>query len=230
MKIRESIKQIRVGRVANLPGSNVLSAIDKKEAPLPIRLGLSGFDGDEHADQIHHGGPEKAIHFYCAKHYLDWQELGVRAKIGDFGENISLCNVEEKEIFLGDIFSLGTALIQVSQGRQPCWKLNIRFNHPNLALAMQTSGKTGWYGRVVKEGTVGQNAQLVLQRRLQTRWSISDLCRLMYQDTLNLASIESLLKLDYLGSSLRKTLSARLKNKQVEDWSKRLHKINHNSI
>src|SRR5690606_2996352 len=118
-----------------------------------------GHEGDEQADRAVHGGPEKAIHHYARDHYDLW-----RAEIGDhpllhrpgaFGENISTTGLSEEDVCIGDRYRLGTALVEVSQGRQPCWKVDHRFGGLAISAAMVRSRRTGWYYRVIEEGAVG---------------------------------------------------------------------------
>ncbi|ACM00091.1 Pyridoxal kinase [Cereibacter sphaeroides KD131] len=154
------------GRAAPLPGSDVLSGIGKTPVAGPLTLGREGFEGDEQADRRVHGGPEKAVHHYPSDHYESWRaELGDLPAIlapGGFGENLSTAGLTEAEVAVGDTFRLGGALIQVSQGRQPCWKLNHRFGVPDMARRVQLTGRTGWYYRVLEPGTVAPGDRLEL--------------------------------------------------------------------
>ncbi|MBK5933956.1 MOSC domain-containing protein [Rhodovulum imhoffii] len=137
------------GSIAPLPGGDAHSGIDKTPVTRPLALGLEGFEGDEQADRRVHGGVEKAVHHYPFEHYATWRkELGDLAPLtppGAFGENLSSTGLTETTVAVGDIFRLGGALLQVSQGRQPCWKLNLRFDVPDMAQRVQKSGRTGWY-------------------------------------------------------------------------------------
>ena len=224
--ISESIHNIRVGKTRKIPNTDVFSAIAKDIVSSPIFLGENGFEGDEHADTRHHGGPEKAVHFYAGKNYSAWKREDIihsdLLKPGAFGENITLNTVEEKDIFIGDIFQLGEAVIQVSQNRQPCWKLNFRFDYEQMSTSIQENGRTGWYCRVLQEGVVKQGDNLNLLERLQSRWSIQTLNHLMYIDPLNSSLLEGIAGLEYLGKTCRASLTKRLENGAVEDWSSRL--------
>src|SRR5690606_19664067 len=110
------------------PGS--FSAIHKLPRSGKLRVGPHGIDGDEHGDPKVHGGPDKAILHYAYDHYPYW--LGVYdghpllAAPGAFGENISSIGVTEADVCLGDVISCGSTLLQVTQSRQPCWKMNDR--------------------------------------------------------------------------------------------------------
>lgn len=138
------------------PGSR--SGIAKTPRQEPLAATALGLAGDEQGDLRVHGGVEKAIHHYPREHYAAWlSELGehpLLAQPGAFGENFSTTGWTEDDVCLGDFIRAGSALLQVSQGRMPCWKLSDRFGVADLALRVQQSGRTGWYYRVVEEGMV----------------------------------------------------------------------------
>lgn len=214
------------GRAAPLPGCDTLSGIGKTAVTHPLRLGPEGFEGDEQADRRVHGGVEKAVHHYPLDHYSDWRaELGnLRALVapGGFGENISTAGLTEAEVAVGDTFRLGDALIQVSQGRQPCWKLNHRFGVADMARRVQRTGRTGWYYRVLQTGTVAPGDRLELIDRLAPDWTLRRLWHALYVDRMNLVELEGIAALDVLAEGWRKYAVRRLDSRRVEDWSKRL--------
>jgi MOSC domain-containing protein YiiM len=214
------------GRAMPLTGSDALSGIVKTPVDLPLTLGPEGFDGDEQADRRVHGGVEKAVHHYPFDHYAIWRgELGALPPLsapGGFGENISTTGLTEATVAVGDIFRLGTALVQVSQGRQPCWKLNKRFEMPDMARRVQQSGRTGWYYRVLQSGTVGPGDALELIDRIAPDWSLHRLWTALYVDRLNVRELEGIAALDVLAEGWRKYAVRRLESGRVEDWSSRL--------
>ena len=214
------------GRVRPLPGSEALSGIMKQPTDRPLSLGPEGFAGDEQADRRVHGGAEKAVHHYALDHYPLWRaELGNLPALGTpgaFGENISASGLTEASVAVGDIFRLGTALVQVSQGRQPCWKLNHRFNVPDMARRVQKSGRTGWYYRVLEPGIVATGDRLELNDRIAPDWTLHRLWHALYVDRLNLGELKGIAALDVLAEGWRKYAVRRLETGQVEDWSKRL--------
>ena len=236
------------GRAAPLPGSDQLSGIDKRPVTGPLMLGPEGFSGDEQADRRVHGGPEKAVHHYPLDHYAAWRaELGVsgdkpgvshpRTPVGyldmkevgglldapgAFGENISTEGLTEDGVAVGDIFRLGGALVQVSQGRQPCWKLSRRFGVENMARLVQETGRTGWYYRVLQPGHVASGDALELIDRVAPDWTLQRLWRALYVDRLNIAELQGIAGLDVLADGWRRYAVRRLESGQVEDWSKRL--------
>jgi MOSC domain-containing protein YiiM len=220
------IGRLLTGPVQPLGPRAVPSGIDKAAVVGSAWLGREGFTGDEQGDRKHHGGPEKAVHHYAFEHYARWREaIGERdllTRPGAFGENLSTIGLTEAQIAIGDTFRAGGAVIQVSQGRQPCWRLNLRFGLPDMALRVQTSGRTGWYYRVIQEGFVAAGDDLVLVDRLSPEWTIGRLWRALYVDTLNVDELAAMAELTHLPESWRRYASRRLATGQVEDWSHRL--------
>lgn len=214
------------GRAAPLPGSDALSGIVKLPVGRPLALGPEGLEGDEQADRRVHGGVEKAVHHYPFEHYAAWQaELGALPALaapGGFGENISTSGLTEATVAVGDIFRLGSALLQVSQGRQPCWKLNRRFEVPDMARRVQQSGRTGWYYRVLQPGTVAPGDRLELLDRPAPDWTLHRLWHALYVDRLNKGELQGIAALGVLAEGWRKYAVRRLDSGRVEDWTKRL--------
>jgi MOSC domain-containing protein YiiM len=140
-----------------------------------------GIEGDQQADLAVHGGRDKAIHHYPRDHYLRWRlELGLDEahrplldRAGAFGENISTLGMKEEAVCIGDRFRLGTALVEVAQGRQPCWKQGHRLGSPRVVAAMVASGRCGWYYRVIEEGSVAAGDAIELAGRVHPEWSVA---------------------------------------------------------
>lgn len=220
------IDQLLTGAARPLGPRVVPSGIDKRAVIGRVWLGREGFTGDEQGDRRHHGGPEKAVHHYAFEHYAHWRtaigERDVLAQPGAFGENLSTVGITEALVAVGDTFRLGDALIQVSQGRQPCWKLNLRFGLPDMALRVQTTGRTGWYYRVLEEGLVEVGNDLLLVDRLSPEWTIERLWRALYVDTLNVDELSAMADLGHLPEGWRRYATRRLATAEVEDWSSRL--------
>jgi MOSC domain-containing protein YiiM len=205
------------------PGSR--SAIAKQPREGALAVTALGLESDEQGDLRVHGGIEKAIHHYPREHYADWAvELGEHPLLkqpGAFGENFSTTGWTEADLCLGDRIRAGTALLEVSQGRMPCWKLNDRFDVAQMALRVQESGRTGWYYRVLEEGSVAAGASLALVERPYAEWSLQRLCAVLFDKRVNTDVLRECLELP-LPPNWRRTLSRRLENGAVEDWSPRL--------
>lgn len=204
------------------PGSH--SAIVKSLVAGPVQLHAEGIVGDEQGDRRVHGGPDKAIHHYPFDHYAFWRaELDhpLLAQAGAFGENFSSTGWTEDSIHLADIIRVGTATLQVSQGRQPCWKLNDRFAHPEVARTMQSSGRTGWYYRVLEVGTVQAGDAMTVVERPCPAWPLSRLVRVLFDRMLEPAVLREASELP-LPPSWKQLLERRLQRNEVESWQSRL--------
>lgn len=215
-----------VGDIAPLGAKSVPSGIVKRAVQTPIFLSKTGFVGDAQGDTRRHGGPEKAVHHYPLDHYWIWtSEIGdieLLSQPGAFGENLSTVGLLETDVAVGDVFRLGSAVLQISQGRQPCWKLNERFLNKAMAREVQNSGRTGWYYRVLQKGIVGPSDTLSLEDRLSPEWSIHRIWRSFYVDTMNRAELEAIAVLPTLAQGWRDHAVRRLASGRVEDWSARL--------
>jgi MOSC domain-containing protein YiiM len=153
------------------------SAIAKQAREGRVKLGFLGLQGDEQADPRHHGGPDKALHHYPFDHYARWREAApdhpLLGAAGAFGENISTTGMLEDAVCVGDRFRLGSALIEISQGRQPCWKQGVRMEWTTLPALMVRERRSGWYYRVIEEGAVGAGDMLTLIDRTYPQWSVA---------------------------------------------------------
>lgn len=217
---------VLIGAVAPLGADGRVSGIDKKPAPSPWRICKTGLAGDAQADLAHHGGPEKALHHYPFDHYGAWRaDIGAAAPLdapGAFGENLSTLGWTEDDVCIGDVLRFGKALLQVSQGRQPCWKLNRRFGVSDMALRVQRSGRSGWYYRVLEEGAAGPGDLLALVERPCPDWPLSRLTRLLYRDTGDRAGLAAMAALDPLAEGWRRLARRRLESGRIESWDARL--------
>lgn len=157
------------GSVRPLPPNNRPSGISKTRLDQAVWVGLNGLAGDAQADLRAHGGPEKALHQYPAENYaaLAREFSGVADDFvpGSLGENLSVTGWYESNVCIGDIFQLGDAVIQVSQPRTPCWKIDSRFGLDGISQYIQDKGLTGWYFRVLGEGLVGPGGEFRLIER-----------------------------------------------------------------
>ena len=209
------------------PGSR--SAIAKQERHGPVEVGPLGLAGDEQGDPRVHGGPDKAVHCYAWAQYAPWREelagnaqaQALLARPGAFGENFCLDGIDESQVCLADQWQIGSARFEVSQGRQPCWKLSDRFAVPDMARRVQDSLRTGWYLRVLQPGRVQQGDGVTLLERPFPQWPITRLLRVIAKRDCTPDTLRAILALP-LPPSWQRLFTRRLEHASAEDWSARL--------
>jgi MOSC domain-containing protein YiiM len=225
-QVRGKVVRLQIGTPRPLGPEGAPSSIHRGEVAGPVALGVTGFDGDRVGDPKHHGGVQKAVHAYPLAHYATWrQELPETAALmrdGAFGENLTVDGLTESDICIGDSLSLGTALVQVSQGRQPCWKLNAWFERRDMSRQVQDSGRTGWYFRVLTPGAVRAGDDLHLVARPNPDWPLDRVWRLLYRERPEAGTLRTFAALEGLSPSWRALAEKRLELWTVEDWDKRL--------
>ncbi|HCH0718584.1 TPA: MOSC domain-containing protein [Vibrio parahaemolyticus] len=201
------------------------SAINKQVLPERQHATELGFTSDEQGDPRFHGGIQKALHIYPSEHYPIWQqELGERTifqSAGGFGENISSEGVTESTICLKDKIRIGSTLLEVSQGRMPCWKLNVRFDQHDMARRLQDTLRTGWYFRVLEEGEIGAGDEIILCERPYPEWPLARIMGAFFTGCLDRKELTQLSELP-LVESWGKLVERRLETGEVEDWEMRL--------
>lgn len=155
-----------------------LSAFAKVPLTGPVRIMREGLEGDQQADRKHHGGVQMALHLYPLDHHAFWQrDLGgheLLAQPGAFGSNLAIHNIDETMVRLGDRFSLGTALIEVSQPRMPCWKIEHRFGRAGMVATIIETARCGWYFRVIEEGSAQAGDRLERVEGDRTPWTLAE--------------------------------------------------------
>jgi len=139
------------------PDGTMRTGIYKVPVSGRVRVGRLNLEGDGQADLRVHGGVDKAVYAYPAEHYDIWKRELAREDLafGWFGENLTVEGMLEDEVRIGDVLRIGTALLQVSQPRTPCHKLEFRSGLPGFARRFVLSGRSGFYLRVLEEGEVG---------------------------------------------------------------------------
>jgi MOSC domain-containing protein YiiM len=142
-----TLLSVQTGRVAPLGPEEVPSGIVKHARTGTVPVGSLGLEGDEQADLEVHGGPEKAVYAYAAAHFSDWAARFPHLAItnGAMGENLTIAGLAEKDICVGDVHRIGTALLQVCQPRQPFFKFNQLHHDAPVSTAMIKSQQSGWY-------------------------------------------------------------------------------------
>ncbi|RFS76846.1 6-N-hydroxylaminopurine resistance protein [Leclercia adecarboxylata] len=213
-----------IGKIKDYEGSRP-SAIAKLQVDGELSLTEKGLVGDEQAEKKIHGGPDRALCHYPREHYAFWaSEYPDQAELfvaPAFGENLSTEGLTEKNVFIGDIFRWGEALIQVTQPRSPCFKLNFHFGISDIATQMQNAGKTGWLYRVILAGKVETDAPLTLVSRL-SNVSVYDACAIAWHMPFDDEQYHRLLSAAGLSTSWTRTMQKRRLSNKIEDNSRRL--------
>ena len=168
------------GTPVRIDDEGQFSAIWKQALTGPVRITKEGLVGDVQADRRVHGGPEKAVHHYAGENYAKLAErfpdIAEALAIGSIGENISTFGFDETNVCIGDIVRIGSSVLQVSQPRRPCWKIDSRYGLKGITAHIVESGLTGWYYRVLEEGEAAPGDVMVRLERpagavlLDTLW------------------------------------------------------------
>jgi MOSC domain-containing protein YiiM len=227
MQSKHYLTNVYCGKVAERYG--IETAIDKHPVKVSLYLSLEGLAGDECADKLHHGGLERALHQYPAEHYAYWQEKygdtyaeKVNWQAAGMGENLSSIGMTEQTVFLGDRYQWGEAIIEVSQPRSPCFKLNKRWGIESLSVDMQGISRCGWLYRVIQPGMVSVNTPLELTDRAANAMTVTAVCEAFFGDPLNNEKLLALKKQSRLSDSWMEKVVQRLASNEVENWSFRL--------
>lgn len=202
MSAISSIDSIFAGGLRCLEREGQRTGMYKRKMPGVARVTYQGIEGDEHGDLRVHGGPEKALHHYAAENYaLLAQAFPGSAEAlvpGSLGENISARNLTERDVHIGDVFRVGSTVLQVSQPRSPCWKINHRFDADRMSMYVAQEHITGWYYRVVEPGSIQAGDGFELIERQTDRYSIEKFWQVQlahrpsHEDLLELVSIPGL--------------------------------------
>jgi len=212
------------GRIEEYEGSRP-SAIAKRQVDGELALTERGLEGDEQAEKSWHGGPDRALCHYPREHYDHWRrEFPEQAGLfcaPAFGENLSTAGLTEENVFIGDIFRWGEALIQVTQPRSPCFKLNYHFSIGDLSALMQASGRVGWLYRVIAGGSVSPDQPLALASRLSDV-SVRDAAAIAWHMPFDDEQYHRLLSAAGLSVSWTRTMQKRRLSGEIEDNARRL--------
>lgn len=204
------IKGIHIGepKLKTLSGRSFITGMDK-QAVQKIHLSYRGFNGDGVGNLRHHGGSDRAVCFYPYEHYIQWeQEFDKVLNRPAFGENLTVSGMKESEVFFGDIYQIGTSIVEICQGRIPCATISYFNEVPTFLKRTMETGYTGYFARVIEEGTIEDESNIILKERVQEAYSIERGNRILLHHEGNQTDIEGMLMLDSL----------------ADDWKKRVEK------
>ena len=180
--------------------AEVTTGIFKKPTGTPIFLSTNKVVGDEISDRIHHGGYYKACYLFSAEEYPFWKKQypDLDWTSGMFGENLTVTNYNPHQVFLGDVYRVGEALVQISQYREPCYKLGYKFGDQKVIQQFIDRGNGGTYLSILEEGEVNVKDPFILVNRLEKSITVAALFELVYAeikdpDLLKIASLSNAL-------------------------------------
>ena len=168
-------------------GEEQQTGIFKYPVSEPLRLGKTGVENDTIANRKVHGGVDKACYLFSAEQYPYWKELypNVDWDLGMFGENLTVAGLDEGTARIGNIYQLGTALVQISQPREPCYKLGVRFGDQQILKQFISHGYPGTYVRVLKEGVVQVGDTFILEELSENPLTVKQFYHLLYEKKKN---------------------------------------------
>ncbi|KZW03648.1 PK beta-barrel-protein domain-containing protein-like protein [Exidia glandulosa HHB12029] len=217
---------IRIGKVRPVFKRGTTSAIYKTPLSGPVLITTGGVLGDEHAYEPHRS-PDKAVHHYSSSHYPKWQEeLPASAhlfKPGAFGENLFSAELDETNICIGDKVAIGEVVLEVSEPRSPCYKLNHRFEVKNMANRTQTLLRCGWLYRVLTPGVVNPGDTIRLLERPCPEWTVARVMFYLFLEKNNAPMMTQIVALPALGTEIRDRFQERLDKGMAEDQDGRMY-------
>ena len=176
-----TLLDVRVAVLSEIGEKKAKTGIFKKTMAGPVRLSVAGLVGDTQADRRLHGGKEKAVYHYPREHYGKLKDafphLAETFSKPCVGENFSTLGLLDTDVYIGDVFAIGTAIVQVSQPRMPCWKLNHALGNAYMGRFIISQATTGWYYRVLQEGELEIGQTMTLMERSQSSISVQGVWR-----------------------------------------------------
>ena len=208
---------VSLGKEVPYKGKIVTTGIFKEPVNGRVMLRTLNLDGDRQVDLKGHGGPYKAVCVYSIQQYEHWQkELGRDDfKHGQFGENFTVDGMPDDKTHVGDVFRVGSTLVQVTQPRVPCYRLGIKMGSPEFPKRFLQSNRVGFYMRVLQEGEVGAGDLIELVETDPQRMTVEEMNRLLYFDPKNVEDAKRALRIDALSPGWRGSFEQRLEKAGV---------------
>ena len=207
------IKSVNTGSIEKVKcaGKIINTGIFKSPVNL-ITLGKEDVVDDDVVDRRYHGGIDKACYIYSNDHYDFWRKLypNLSLDYGMFGENITVDGLDEKNILIGDIYRVGGATVQVTQPRQPCFKLGIRFESQGIIKQFINNDYPGIYVKVLESAQVRQNDSMDLIERQHNSISVLDVWHLLYAKDISQDDLEFAISIPFLADACKSSLRKRI--------------------
>ncbi len=193
---------VQVGAIALLGPNRVPSGFIKHPVAGPVAVAALGLGGDAQADLRVHGGRDKAVYAYAAAAYDYWREAqpqhAPRLRPGAMGENLTVAGLDEASVCIGDKVRIGTALLQITEPRQPCFKLALAFEDPKLPRAFTRSGRCGWYYRTLEPGMIAAGDGCDTVDRPNPDWPVARLFEIIMARAIGRATLVEMLAIEGL--------------------------------
>src|SRR5262247_2666344 len=181
----------------------------------PCRVGRLNLDGDRQGDLAGHGCEQRAVFVYQIESYRYWQEQLNRTDFvhGQFGENFTIEGLLDNAVCIGDRYQIGTALFEVTQPRVTCYRVGIRMNEPRMPALLTSSGRPGFYFRVLQEGEVGAGDEIVKVGAAEERMTVAEINALLYLPNHAGDRLERALRIEALSPGWRSSFEALLQSR-----------------
>jgi len=198
-------------------GRTVCTGVWKSPVRGRCRVGRLNLEGDAQGDPAAHGGEHRAVFVYQIESYRYWQEQLKRSDFvyGQFGENFTIEGLPDEVVCVGDRFEIGTALFEVTQPRVTCFRVGIRMNEPRMASLLTSSGRPGFYFRVLREGEVAAGDEIVKVGEAGERMSVAEINALLYLPDHARDRLERALRIEVLSPGWRGSFEALLQSQQI---------------
>lgn len=163
-------------KVINWKGKEVETGIYKYPVEEPIFLDVEHVKNDAVIDRKYHGGIDQAVYGYSENHYLYWKELYPELDwhFGMFGENLTITNLDETTVYVGDTYKLGEVILEVTKPRKPCMKLGLVFETQKFLKQFRNASKSGVYFKVLQTGNVSKGDELIFLNRSKNALTIAE--------------------------------------------------------
>ena len=197
-------------------GRTVHTGMWKNPVTGRCRVGRVNLEGDAQGDLAGHGGEHRAVFVYQIESYRYWQEQLKRNDFvyGQFGENFTIEGLADDAVCIGDRFEIGTALFEVTQPRVTCFRVGIRMNETRMAALLTSSGRPGFYFRVLREGKVAAGDVIVKVEEAGERMTVAEINALLYLPNHSRDGLERALRIEALSHGWRGSLEALLRSQQ----------------
>jgi ferredoxin-NADP reductase/MOSC domain-containing protein YiiM len=197
-------------------GRTVHTGVWKNPVTGRCRVGHLNLEGDGQGDLAGHGGEHRAVFVYQIESYRYWQDQLKRNDFvyGQFGENFTIEGLADDAVCIGDRFQVGTALFEVTQPRVTCFRVGIRMNEPRMAALLTSSGRPGFYFRVLREGEVGAGDEIVKVGEAAERMTVGEINALLYLPGHARDQLERALRIEALSAGWRGSFEALLQSEK----------------